>query len=219
MAGLAHVDPHGAAIAVGDATLEVRKVSVSDEDNNAYLLTDPATGAQLLVDAADDAPAILDLVRRHGDGGLTAVLTTHRHRDHHRALPAVVAATGAEVLAGAEDADALPSPVDRRLAHGDTITLGAHRFDVIALQGHTPGSVALAARTEGATLLLTGDSLFPGGVGKTGSPEDFASLIDDVETRLFGVYPDDAVVHPGHGDSTTLGSERGFLATWRARGW
>jgi glyoxylase-like metal-dependent hydrolase (beta-lactamase superfamily II) len=219
MAGLAHVEPHGPALAVGDATLGVHKVSVSDQDNNAYLLTDAATGAQLLVDAADDAPAILELVRANGDGGLTAVLTTHQHWDHHRALPEVVAATGAQVLAGAEDADGLPCRVDRGLVGGDVVTLGGHTFDVVALRGHTPGSVALVVRTAAATMLLTGDSLFPGGVGKTGSPEDFTSLIDDVETRVFAVFPDDTVVHPGHGDSTTLGAERPALADWRSRGW
>ncbi|GAB2593880.1 MBL fold metallo-hydrolase [Pseudactinotalea suaedae] len=219
MAGPAHVDPHGPALAIGDPELEVHKLNVSDQDNNAYLLTDPATGAQLLVDAADDAEALLALVRAHGDGGLSAVLTTHQHWDHHRALPAVVAATGAQVLAGSEDADALPSPVDRRLVHGDTIALGAHNLDVIALRGHTPGSVALAARTGSGTLLLTGDSLFPGGVGRTGSPGDFTSLLDDVEARLFALYPDETAVHPGHGDSTTLGAERPALEEWRARGW
>ncbi|WP_420113406.1 MBL fold metallo-hydrolase [Pseudactinotalea sp.] len=219
MTGLAHVDPHGTALAIGDEALQVHKVSVSDQDNNAYVLTDPASGEQLLIDAADDAEAVLALVSAHGNGGLTAVLTTHQHWDHHRALPEVVAATGAQVLAGAEDADALPSPVDVRLAHGDTVTLGSHAFDVIALRGHTPGSVALAARTGSATMVFTGDSLFPGGVGKTESPEDFTSLLDDVETRLFARYPDDTVVHPGHGDSTTLGAERPALESWRTRGW
>ncbi len=215
----AHVVPHGPAVDVGDETLTILKLSVSDQDNNAYLLTDPDTGAQLLVDAADDADTLLDLVRRSGDGGLAAVLTTHRHWDHHRALAAVVDATGAQVLAGSEDADELPAPVGRRLRHGDEIRLGPHVLTVIALRGHTPGSVALAVPLTDAVALLTGDSLFPGGVGKTGSPADFTSLIDDVEARLFAPYPDDTAVHPGHGDSTTLGAERAHLPAWRARGW
>lgn len=219
MTDAAHVDPHGAPRAVGGPLLEVLKISVSDQDNNAYLLTEPDSGAQLLIDAADDADRLLELVRTTGDGALTAVLTTHRHWDHHRALADVVGATGATVLAGAEDADALPCDTDVRLRHGDTVALGSLRLDVVALRGHTPGSVALVARTGAATCLFTGDSLFPGGVGKTGSAADFASLIDDVESRLFGSYPDDAVVHPGHGDSTTLGAERAALPDWRARGW
>lgn len=218
MTGAAHVDPHGDPIAVGGDRLQVRKISVSDQDNNAYLLTEPGSGAQLLIDAADDAGALLDLVRAHGDGGLTAVVTTHRHWDHHRALREVAEATGARVLAGAEDAGELPAAADP-LQHGDTVALGPVVLDVIALRGHTPGSIALAVDAGAGPLLFTGDSLFPGGVGKTGSPADFASLIDDVQSRLFETYPDDAVVHPGHGDSTTLGAERPALPQWRERGW
>jgi len=75
------------------------------------------------------------------------------------------------------------------------------------------------ADANGRTHLFTGDSLFPGGVGKTWAPEDFQSLIADVEERLFGVFPDDTWVYPGHGDDTTLGAERPSLPEWRARGW
>jgi glyoxylase-like metal-dependent hydrolase (beta-lactamase superfamily II) len=67
--------------------------------------------------------------------------------------------------------------------------------------------------------VFTGDSLFPGGVGKTWSPEDFTRLVDDVEARLFGILPDDTWVYPGHGKDTTLGAERPHLGEWRARGW
>lgn len=215
----AHVEPRGPGRQIGTTPLSVLKASVSEQDNNAYLLTDLATGSQLLVDAADDAATLLDLVRAHGDGGLVAVLTTHRHWDHHRALAEVVAATGARVLAGAEDAEALPVAVDDRLADGDVVPLGDHALRVIALRGHTPGSVALAVPSGAGSMLLTGDSLFPGGVGKTGSPGDFATLLDDVENRVFGAYPDQTAVHPGHGDSTTLGTERPALPEWRERGW
>ena len=87
------------------------------------------------------------------------------------------------------------------------------------LRGHTPGGVALGAEINGQQHLFVGDSLFPGGVGKTSSPEDFTQLLDDVISRIFEVYPDDAIVHPGHGASTTLGAERPHLDQWRARGW
>lgn len=215
----AHVEPHGHGIDVGDDAVAVIKVSVSAQDNNAYLVTDRATGAQLLVDAADSVDVLLDLVTQHGDGRVRAVVTTHRHWDHHRALAQIVRSTGAEVLAGAKDADELGVVVDRRLRHGDAVALGSHRLGVIGLRGHTPGSIALAVPHGAGHLLLTGDSLFPGGVGKTGSPADFASLIDDVEQRLFARYRDDTPVHPGHGDSTTVGAERPQLEAWRSRGW
>ena len=111
-------------------------------------------------------------------------------------------------------------PVDRPLAHGDTVEVGALTLRIIALRGHTPGSVAVAYDEPGAsTHLFTGDSLFPGGVGRTRSAADFASLIDDVEQRVFGELDDDTWVYPGHGADTTLGAERPHLGEWRARGW
>jgi glyoxylase-like metal-dependent hydrolase (beta-lactamase superfamily II) len=204
------------------STLTIRRVSVSEMDNNAYLLTCRATGEQLLVDAADDAARLLALVAEGSpERRLDTVVTTHQHWDHHRALADVVAATGARTAAGADDADALPVPVDVRLRHGDTVTVGDVTLDVVHLRGHTPGSVALVHRDpDGATHVFTGDSLFPGGVGNTqGDAARFTSLLDDVEQRLFAVLPDDTVVHPGHGAGTTLGAERPHLAEWRARGW
>ena len=153
--------------------------------------------------------------------GLDLVVTTHQHWDHHRALRDVVAATGAYTAAGREDADALPVTPDRLLAQGDRIEVGALSLEVLHLRGHTPGSIALAYREpDGSTHLFTGDSLFPGGVGNTKNPgQSFASLIEDVTTRVFDVYDDDTWVYPGHGNDTTLGAERPHLQEWRERGW
>lgn len=219
----AHVTPGGPTAEHRLGPVTVRKASVSAEDNNAYLLT-AGDGAQVLVDAADDAARLLALVAE-GTGRLDAVVTTHRHWDHHRALPDVVAATGAAVLVGREDSDALPVPADRLLDDGDTITVGTLTLEVIALRGHTPGSVALVLRedaggpTPGRAHLFTGDSLFPGGPGRTTSPTELTSLMDDLEARVFDRFGDDTRVYPGHGDDSTLGAERPHLAEWRARGW
>ena len=200
--------------------LTIRKLAVSQMSNNVYLLTCKTSRRQLLIDAADDAPRILELVRDGGDG-LDAVLTTHRHWDHVRALEEVVAATGARTLAGAEDADGLTVPVDESLGQGDQVRFGEITLDVIHLRGHTAGSIALAyLNPEGATHLFTGDSLFPGGVGNTKNPgQSFDSLIDDVTARIFDVYDDDTWFYPGHGDDSTLGAERPHLQEWRQRGW
>lgn len=205
------------------------KASVSEEDNISYVLTCRATGSQLLVDAADDAPAVLALLAsaaaaagRAGSTDLQAVLTTHGHWDHHRALPEVVAATGALALVGAEDADDLPVPADRTLRHGDVVEVGRLRLDVVHLRGHTPGSVALVlpASAEAPAVALTGDSLFPGGVGNTWQDRTrFESLLADVQARLFDVLEDSTLVLPGHGDGTTLGRERPAVPVWRQRGW
>jgi glyoxylase-like metal-dependent hydrolase (beta-lactamase superfamily II) len=200
--------------------LTIRKFAVSEMNNNVYLLTCRATRHQLLIDAADYAPRILELVRESGDG-LDAVVTTHRHWDHIRALEEVVAATGARTIAGLDDADELPVRVAERVGHGDVVRFGEIALDVIHLRGHTPGSVALAYRVpRGATHLFTGDSLFPGGVGNTKNPgQSFESLIEDVTTRVFDVYDDETWFYPGHGDDSTLGAERPHLDEWRNRGW
>jgi glyoxylase-like metal-dependent hydrolase (beta-lactamase superfamily II) len=199
--------------------LTITKLAVSEMANNAYLLTCTATGEALLVDAAAEPDALLAMV---GDAVLRTVVTTHGHWDHHRALPEVVATTGAATVAHAADAADLPVPVDRTVEHGETVTVGEQALEVVHLRGHTPGSIALVWRGPGdaGTHLFTGDSLFPGGVGNTQQdPARFASLIDDVEERLFRALPDGTWVYPGHGGDTTLGAERPSLPEWRARGW
>ena len=202
--------------------LTIRKLEVGGFGNNAYLLTCRATGAQLLVDAAAEPERLLELVST-GGGGLDTVVTTHQHHDHVGALAEVVAATGARTVAGAEDADALPVPVDERVGQADSVSVGDVTLDVVHLRGHTPGSIALAYADPapgGRTHLFTGDSLFPGGIGNTKNPgQSFDSLIEDVTTRVFDVYDDDTWFYPGHGDDSTLGAERPHLGEWRARGW
>jgi glyoxylase-like metal-dependent hydrolase (beta-lactamase superfamily II) len=198
--------------------LVISKLAVSDMANNAYLLRDPEAGEALLVDAAAEPEKLLALV---GDADLRTVVTTHGHWDHHRALPQVVEATGAVTVAHPADAGDLPVPVQRTVEHGDTVPVGGQTLEVVHLRGHTAGSIALVWRAaDGGTHVFTGDSLFPGGVGNTQKdPERFASLIDDVEQRLFGALPDQTWVYPGHGKDTTIGAERPHLREWRERGW
>ena len=197
------------------------KMSVGPMDNNAYLVTCTNTGESLLIDAANDPDLLVRLVGEYAPK-LELIVTTHQHFDHWQALEAVAEATGAPTAVHQLDADALPVLPNRFLAGGDVIVIGDLEFDVIHLRGHTPGSVALALRPSGrrtAVQLFTGDCLFPGGVGRTTNPEEFDSLFHDVSTQVFGVYGDDTVVYPGHGDDTTLGEERPRLEEWRERGW
>lgn len=202
-------------------TVVIRKASVSSMDNNAYLLSDKATGAQLLIDAAADAERLHRLVQEGSpDGRLDVIVTTHNHWDHHRALRDIRDATSARTAAGRDDVGGLPVPTDQELDDDDTVEFGNQRLRAIHLVGHTPGSTALLYEDAGgAPHLFTGDSLFPGGVGKTGSPKDFASLIDDIEHKVFDRLPEETWVYPGHGADTTLGAERPHLAEWRERGW
>lgn len=203
--------------------LIITKVAVDPQmSNNCYVLRCRATDEQVLIDAADDAPTLLGVL---GDSGASKVITTHQHWDHHRALKEVTAATGAVVVAGAEDADAITEqtevPVDDRVTDGDTVEFGDVRLQVIHLVGHTPGSIALLYDDpDGTPHLFTGDSLFPGGVGNTfGDAAAFRSLLHDVRTKLFERLPDETWFYPGHGNDSTLGDERPHVGEWEQRGW
>jgi glyoxylase-like metal-dependent hydrolase (beta-lactamase superfamily II) len=200
--------------------LTITKLAVGPMDNNAYLLRDASTGQGLLIDAANEADRLIELI---GDTPVSWIVTTHRHGDHWQALADVQAATGAPVVAHPDDAAELPVAVGREVADGDVIRFGDAAVSVIHLRGHTPGSIALRYDAEGRLAgephLFTGDSLFPGGPGRTTNPKDFTSLIDDLEARVFGPLPDPTWVYPGHGNDTTLGAERPHLPEWRARGW
>jgi glyoxylase-like metal-dependent hydrolase (beta-lactamase superfamily II) len=207
-------------------SLEITKLAVDPQmHNNCYLLRCLDTGEQVLVDAADDAPRLLELV---GDAGLTTVVTTHQHWDHHRALAEVVRATGARVIAGEPDADAITEQtgvaVDQRVGQGDRIPVGTCSLAVIPVAGHTPGSICLvyddSSGESGRPHLWTGDCLFPGGVGNTqGDADRFQQLIGDVSSRIFDALPDETWFYPGHGNDSTLGAERPHLDEWRERGW
>jgi glyoxylase-like metal-dependent hydrolase (beta-lactamase superfamily II) len=201
--------------------LSLVKLAVGPMDNNAYLLRCTETGDMVLIDAANEAARLLDLV---GGGPLRAIVATHRHADHWQALAEVQAATGAPVIAHPDDAGELPVAVATLVRDGDTVKVGASTLSVTHLRGHTPGSIALyydaGGRLASAPHLFTGDSLFPGGPGNTEhDPVRFTQLIDDLENRVFAKLPDATWVYPGHGKDTTLGAERPHLAEWRARGW
>ncbi|MEU8922294.1 MBL fold metallo-hydrolase [Kitasatospora sp. NPDC048545] len=199
------------------AHLIITKVAVGPYDNNTYLLRCRATDEQLLIDAAADAPVLLETV---GDD-LETVVTTHRHHDHWGALAEVVATTGARTAAGEHDAEGIDVPTELLLADGATLRVGDVELTVRHLVGHTPGAIVLIYDDpQGHPHVFTGDCLFPGGVGNTwGDPKAFTSLFRDVNEKIFDALPDEAWVYPGHGNDTTLGTERPHLDEWRERGW
>jgi glyoxylase-like metal-dependent hydrolase (beta-lactamase superfamily II) len=199
---------------VGDVTLT--KIAVGEMHNNAYLLVD-RTGRGLLIDAAAEPLRLLEMI---GDTPVVKIVTTHQHPDHWQALAEVKAATGAVTVAHPLDAPGIPVPTDELVEDGDTIEFGDTRLHVTHLVGHTPGSIALTLNAAGPRpQLFTGDCLFPGGPGRTTTPETFNSLMSGLEERVFGRLPDETWIYPGHGNDSTLGAERPHLAEWRARGW
>lgn len=211
----------------------VRSISVSDMDNNVYLLTSKQTGQQVLIDAADDFERIREFVAAAAQedvsekpAHLSEVLTTHGHWDHIRSLPQAASHFSATTLAGEQDAAAIAQQegvaIQHTLAGGEELTYDTWTFQCIHLTGHTPGSIAFVLDDDDdayPTVIFTGDSLFPGGVGKTNSPEDFKNLLHDVKTKIFDRFDDFTIVLPGHGKATTLGADRGNLSEWEERGW
>ena len=148
------------------------------------------------------------------------VLTTHGHQDHWDALAEVIAATGARTYAPAADVTTIGVPTDQELAPGSTVTFGDVTLKVLTAGGHTPGaSMFFYDDPFGYGHLFSGDCLFPGGIGKTANPQDFATLFNAVKSRVFDVLPDTTWVYPGHGADTHVGMERGSLGEWGTRGW
>ncbi|MGO1695859.1 MAG: MBL fold metallo-hydrolase, partial [Arthrobacter sp.] len=185
------------------AEVTIRRVSVSSMDNNAYLITHKQTGAQVLIDAAADAPALRGLISEAAEDAavtphLELIATTHQHWDHVRALRELADETGVRTACGADDVEGIRAAtgVEPAVVLGQDDIGNFDGFDLRAvhLRGHTPGSIAYVYEDpSGPTHIFSGDSLFPGGLGNTdGDPSRFASLHEDVSERLFGQYPDDA---------------------------
>lgn len=195
-----------------DSRLEVHRLVVGPVDNNVFVLRCKETGEAVLLDAANEHEKLLDLCRRLD---VRRVLETHGHWDHIQAVPAVRDA-GYDVGVTAEDAAMLPA-YDFVLQDDDVIEVGRLRLRTIHTPGHTPGSMCFLV--EGSPVLFSGDTLFPGGPGNTTFPGgDFEAVIRSVDTRLFTLPPETRVL-PGHGDDTTIGTERPHLQEWIDRGW
>ena len=197
--------------------LTISKISVGTLNNNSYLLRCVNTGSGVLIDAAAEPNRLLTLI---GPDGLIGVLTTHGHRDHWDALAEVIAATQARTYAPAADVTAIGVPTDQALEQGSSVTFGDVTVKVLTTGGHTPGaSMFFYDDPFGYGHLFSGDCLFPGGIGKTANPQDFATLFNAVKSQVFDVLPDTTWVYPGHGADTHVGMERGSLGDWKTRGW
>jgi glyoxylase-like metal-dependent hydrolase (beta-lactamase superfamily II) len=196
-----------------DSQVEIHRVVVGPMDNNVYVVRCVGTGDAVLVDAANEHEQLLQLCKKLG---VRRVLETHGHWDHIQAVPALRDA-GYEVSVTAEDAGMLPS-YDQILEDESVIEVGRLRLHTIHTPGHTPGSMCFLL--EGSPVLLSGDTLFPGGPGATKFPGgDFATIIRSLDERLFGPLDAATIVMPGHGADTTIGEERPHLQEWIDRGW
>ncbi|HVC05212.1 MAG TPA: MBL fold metallo-hydrolase [Candidatus Acidoferrales bacterium] len=176
--------------------------------NNAYIVRDVAAGEALLVDMPLEEGPLLAAIA--AEGGIRTVIATHWHPDHWMTYDAVRAATGAPVLVGAVEVKIPEERIDGRLDDGAEVKVGAARITVLHTPGHTPGSISL--RVGGA--VITGDTLFNGGPGKTSAKGDLETLVESITARLLPL-PEETVVMPGHGVNTTIAESRSGVAAYQ----
>jgi glyoxylase-like metal-dependent hydrolase (beta-lactamase superfamily II) len=191
---------------------DIQSLSVGPMDNNVYILTCPTTGKRVLIDPANEPDTILDAL---GTPTLDYILLTHGDTDHILALDEIRAASGASVAIHAADEHMLGGrTVDFHLREGEDIRFGEVTLRVFHVPGHTAGGVAFYT----APYLIDGDTLFPGGPGNTQREGgDFPLIIEGIRAKFF-TLPDETIVYPGHGKSTTIGAERPHLQEWIDRG-
>lgn len=194
-----------------NADLELLRLETDPFGTNAYILTCKQSGENVLI----DAPGNADLIENRLKGKvLLYIVITHGHMDHIMALEELYGKLQAPVAAHEDDAGGLPVKPKLLLKDGDVIECGELKIKVLHTPGHTPGSLCLYV----GSILISGDTLFPGGPGKTGSPDSFALAIDSIKRKIL-TLPDETVIIPGHGASTTVGKERPAIEAFLNRGY
>jgi hydroxyacylglutathione hydrolase len=197
------------ATVVENDTVRIERYELGPFGTNAYIMTCLKTGDSAVFDAPGDAPKLLDQLKHTHP---KYVLMTHSHMDHTGALTQLKSALNIPIAAHPADAARMPIAPDTLLADGQAITLGNIHLTVMHTPGHTPGS--LCFYTEG--YLISGDTLFPGGPGKTGSPADFRLIVESLKHKIF-ILPDETRVFPGHGEQALLGKEKQAFEAFSAR--
>jgi hydroxyacylglutathione hydrolase len=196
-------------IIVEDNTVWMEKLQLGPFGTNAYIAACQKTQDSVLIDAPGEPDMIIDRLK---DTTLKYILLTHNHIDHIGALARLRAELEVPLAAHTADIDNLTPPPEMLLRDGDVIRVGELEFTVLHTPGHTPGSLCFRL----GRYLIAGDTIFPGGPGKTGSPDDFKRIIKSINEKIF-VLPDDTQICPGHGDSTVLKKEKDEFAVFISR--
>ncbi|PZC45158.1 MAG: Glyoxylase, beta-lactamase superfamily II [Chloroflexi bacterium] len=192
-----------------DASIRIHKVNCGPYDNNAYLIVDPSTEEGIVIDAPAESEKLLAEI---GSAKVKAIVISHTHRDHILGFDVMVDALKAPVGCHPQDAHLLPRPADFDLADNETVHFGGQAAQFLFTPGHTPGGTCTLVGRH----LFPGDVLFPGGPGRTTSPENFQQLVANIRERIL-VLPDDVEVYPGHGANATLKQSKEEYASFASR--
>jgi hydroxyacylglutathione hydrolase len=177
--------------------------------NNAYVIVDRATKRSIVVDAPFDSDKTVEAAR---GTDVQMIVVTHRHADHWANIDLVKEKLGAPVFCHEGDRAPYKEKVFDTLADGAVVPIGETEVRVIHTPGHTPGSICLLV--EG--VLISGDTLFPGGPGRSDTPDDLREMVGSITSRLLAL-PDDTAVYPGHGDNTTIGDSKREYAAFASK--
>jgi glyoxylase-like metal-dependent hydrolase (beta-lactamase superfamily II) len=192
-----------------DSNVRITRLELGPFGTNAYIVVCQTTGDSIVVDAPGEADEVLSQLAGTKP---KYIVITHTHIDHIGALEELKSKLKIPVAVYSKDAARLPSRPDIELNDGDIVEVGKLKLKVLHTPGHTPGSLCLLV----GKYLISGDTIFPGGPGKTGTPADFKQIVKSIENKLF-VLSDDTEVYPGHGDATVLGKEKKEFADFASR--
>jgi len=197
------------SILAEDNALRIERLELGPFGTNSYIVTCRRTGDSVLI----DAPAEPNIIKEKLKNTIPQyILLTHNHIDHIGALAQLHAELKVPLAAHASDAKNMTPSPETLLNDDDTIWLGELKFTVLHTPGHTPGSLCFLV----GCYLISGDTIFPGGPGRTGSPDDFKQIINSITEKIL-VLPDDTQIYPGHGNSAVLKNEREEFAVFCSR--
>jgi len=196
-------------VVVKDNNIQIERLELGPWGTNAYIITCLQTGDSVVIDAPAGASTIM---KRLQGTNPKYILLTHNHMDHIGALSELRSKLKVPLAAHAADSTRLPSPPEMLLNNGDVVSFGKVKLEVLHTPGHTPGSLCFKI----GKYLISGDTVFPGGPGKTGSPADLRQIIKSITDKIF-VLSDDTEIYPGHGDFTVLKKERDEFAIFSSR--
>lgn len=197
------------AVVAKDDRVRIEKLELGPFGTNTYILTCRQTLEAVLVDTPGEAEKMLERLK---ETTIRYILMTHNHMDHLGAFSRLRSALKAPVAAHGLDSDGLPSPPDRLLNDGDGVSFGKVQLRVLHTPGHTPGSLCFLT----GKYLISGDTLFPGGPGKTKSPAAFKQIVESITSKIFRL-PDETEVYPGHGEPTILRKEKKEFESFSSR--